>query len=595
MRSPRILGATGAILALTMIQAIGMGGCDLSYLTEGAGASTTGTTTSFTGGAGGTTSSTGGAGGTTSSTGGAGGTTTSSAGGTTSTGGTGGAPALTALVFSRGFGDPTSDDDVAPANNAAPPGGIVVAPMAGGAMFVAFHAAGSNVLVAGEPYSKDPTTDKDIFLAVIDAEGTLVASRHLSMPGEQTVLSVAAAGPGGPFYLGGLAVGPLVLPDDLGGVATTNGGNDGYVLKIEADLSVSGAMLWMGTGYQRAQSLFVDATGALWMGGQSGKAIQGYAPTPGTGQTSIGSCGAADYVPKAGKSGGFVARMSADLSSCTRVFAFGLDAAPNGTTVDVDIHGIAVDADQNLYVAGRFQGTLTVDTAPPITSPVEAGYAVKVAASDGAHWSTAFRGSSYPNTLWSLALAADRVIVTGQGGLDPIFSRAVPGAAQKNGETCLLNAVGALDGTIVGLAKDSGACIEAGRLGGVAGSTERAFDAAVLPSGEVWVTGVFDTKLLVNGSLPNMSMDQGANIESFALRLAQNGLAATPPDIPFAQAWAGLRDQSARHLTVLSDGRVAVVGSYTGVFPAGAPDVQEGSPPDYFLLVLDPTLPIQPF
>lgn len=218
MRSPRILGATGAILALTMIQAIGMGGCDLSYLTEGAGASTTGTTTSFTGERAAPRPPPGERA-TTSSTGGAGGTTTSSAGGTTSTGGTGGAPALTALVFSRGFGDPTSDDDVAPANNAAPPGGIVVAPMAGGAMFVAFHAAGSNVLVAGKPYSKDRRTDKDIFLAVIDAEGTLVASRHLSMPGEQTVLSVAAAGPGGPFYLGGLAVGPLVLPGTTSGAS----------------------------------------------------------------------------------------------------------------------------------------------------------------------------------------------------------------------------------------------------------------------------------------------------------------------------------------------------------------------------------------
>ena len=48
-----------------------------------------------------------------------------------------------------------------------------------------------------------------------------------------------------------------------------------------------------------------------------------------------------------------------------------------------------------------------------------------------------------------------------------------------------------------------------------------------------------------------------------------------------------------RDVAILPDGRVAIVGSYTGTIPGGAPPLPSAptDPHDYFFLLMDPTYP----
>lgn len=563
-----------------------LGGCDLSYLSEAwTGAGGTGAAGGA-GGSGAPTSGTGAAG----AAGGAGGTGGAvPAGG----GGSGGAAPSTPFVFSRAFGDLDVDDN--PSGDTAM---IRVAALEGGAMLVAFQADGDEVQVAGQLQVKDPSTKRDIFLARIGPDGALLGYRHLSAPGDQAVRALVSAGPKGPFYIGGWMEGALELPE-LAPDPIGDSGTSGYVLRLDldagGDLAVTAATVFLGAGYQGVESLFLDGAGDVWVGGQTGQVLSAYSPAPG-GEAQIPTCQAPDYVTSVGERGGFVAGMDKDLASCSQIFSFGptADALAN---VHVHVYDLLVDAEQSLYLAGRFRGKMKVTAAgPELATTDQAGFVARIGAS-GEHWSALHRSASSVDAMLSLALQGERLVVAGLGGSTPVFERVAPPSPQAV-EPCLPSeSSGSVDGVLSILDRTSGACAQGARLsaGPLEPSDERLHAAVALPSGDVWLTGSFEKLLLVNGKMLSLPLGNGSPVESFLLRVDKEGLAMTPPVVPWGQAWSGDKNQSARHLAALSDGRIAVVGSYTGTIPGGAPAVPGDStaPHDYYLLVLDPS--VMPF
>ncbi|MEZ4315311.1 MAG: hypothetical protein R3F14_45425, partial [Polyangiaceae bacterium] len=193
-------------------------------------------------------------------------------------------------------------------------------------------------------------------------------------------------------------------------------------------------------------------------------------------------------------------------------------------------------------------------------------------------------------------LAGDRVVAAGQGaaGVFTGFDR-FTSEGDFPGEPCVPNdlVTDSVDGVLAYLDTGTGACGPAARLSGnlpFEQPTERVRSVAAMSTGELWVTGTFEKVLLLNGDPLSPPLDGTTPIESFLLKIAKDGLEQQPADVPFVQGWSGDANQVVQHLAVLTDGRVAVTGSYTGSIPGGAPELplSANAPQDFFLLVIDP-------
>ncbi len=582
-RSWRATAAAGACVC----GGLWISACDLSYLTSGlTGSGGTGGTAGS-GGAGGTDSS--GTTATSGGTGGSGGTGASGGtGGATTSSGTGGEPD-TDFRFSMSFGDPAVNDDVV-----AAAGNIRAVGLSNGNILLAFHAAGSKISIAGgKPFSADQSkavTDQDLVVALVDGTGMVLKSNHFSMPGVQLVTSLAAAGPDGPYYLGGRTSAPLVLTDLGAGVMIANESTDGFVLRLDKKLAIASAAMIGGAGTQNVQSLFVAPDGQVWVGGQAATTVQAKGPGP-VGQAAVDlGCGAKTYTPSSFKEGGgVIATLSADLKTCKDILVFGPTMAPK--KVDVETQALAVNAAGDLFVAGRFAGTMAVGAAPAITSASDSGFVVRIAAG-GKHWAALSESNAGDDRLSGIAVGPDGVVVIGTGATGPLFGHVMASGMQTAGTCVPAMAAGSADGVLLGLDLATGDCKWGLRLssGQMQTTTEVPRAVAIGQNGEVWATGTFEKLLVLNGGMPKVpGLNNGTTWESFALRWDSLG----SDKVPFAQAWAGAGDQVARDLVLLPNGRVAVVGSYTGQIPGGAPALPSTAtdPHDYFLVVLDPKYP----
>jgi hypothetical protein len=580
-------GALGLSVAAASIASLAaLGGCDLSYLTadltSGSAGSTTGSGTGAAGsGAGGTAGS--GAGGT-------GGTTTST-GASSSSSSTGGAEP-TALQGSVAFGDPAQNDDILLAG-----GNIRVQGLSDGSALVAFHAYGSNIKVpGGMTFAADASksaTDPDLFIARVAANGKLVKAVQFSMPGAQTFLALVSAGINGPHYLAGRTFSPIVLPKLGAGVNINPSSADSFVLMLDGNLAPTAVATFAGAGNQNLESLVLDPQGDVWVGGQLATALDVRGVGPAGGPDASLGCMPATYTPLKNEYAGFVAHLKGDLSSCKSAFVFGPTAQPK--VVNTEVLGVAVDDAGSLFVAGRFGGTMSVGAAPVMNTAYNAGFVAKIAA-DGKHWSAVLDSNAGDNRVWAMALAPDSVVAGGVTSTGPLFASTVAGGMPLSGPCVPTDKAGSEDAMLVGLDLATGGCKWGVRLssGQNAPVTEEKIRAvAVEGNGRVWATGTFDKILAVTGTGQPAGLDNGARWESFALRFDAGGSVKTP----WAQAWSGPGDQVARDVSLLPNGRVAIVGSYTGTIPGGAPTLPSAAddPHDYFLLFLDPKYPPELF
>lgn len=576
-RRATVAGKRAAFLALAVIEATLAGGCDLSYLTEGPGGSGTTGTPSSGGGGMATTSTTGGAGG-------AGGmaTTTSGTGTGTSTG-TGTGPEPTALVASAGFGDSTTDE-VKPLYPYLP--AIRVVPFgAEGGTLVAFHAVGTDIRLPGFPSAATDSTEPDLFLALFDEKATLVKVRHLAMPGRQQLGALVAAGPDGPFYVGGLAAGAMTLPEIDGGAPFGPGGDNGFVLRVDQDLAVTAAALMSGADQQFVEAMFLDATGDLWLGGRNGGTV---GVTDVAGVALGAACPPVTYSHPNNRKGAFVARLDGALTACEQLFTFGQESSTNVST-DASIAAIQVDDAMNLHLAGQFGGKMAVGPAPAIQNSGDAGFVVKIAADGVSHWSAATSSGGGQDRLRGLALTADSVLVVGPAGYTESFHWVSPGGTQQSNPDCVKSISDSDDGMVVALDPLTGACQWGHRLHGPVSGTEDMYGVALDPDGHPWIAGHFAEALFMNGAAPYQGLGTGVPDEAVVLRF--DDVAAGT--VSFAQAWSGNGNQVIRSMAFLPGGRMAVVGMYTGSIPGGAEPLPapEGTAHDYFLVILDPALP----
>jgi hypothetical protein len=187
------------------------------------------------------------------------------------------------------------------------------------------------------------------------------------------------------------------------GAATVNltsvGGRDIFITKFD----IAGNYIWakrMGsTGEDVGLSIAVDAAGGVYVTGY----YQGTVDfDPGTGTTNLGG---------SGLNNAFIAKYSSDGSFAWADAIIGSDAYSAG---------IALDASNNVYVTGYYQGTTDFDPSANVANLTNAGlfdiFLAKYSATGAYTWAKSMGGNGYEQGNGLAVDASSNVYITGYFG-----------------------------------------------------------------------------------------------------------------------------------------------------------------------------------
>jgi len=189
------------------------------------------------------------------------------------------------------------------------------------------------------------TGGKDVYIKKYDASGTLQWVKRIGGSGDEYANDIIVEPSGANvFVVGSFDGGVDFDPASIGGVLTSSGSSDAFVLKLSSTTgNYVSALRIGGTGVETAKALAIDgATGRLYLTGNYTSAtmssqISGFASSTISGLASLGSDDA------------YVLRLSAS-------FATIWNAHLGGTGSDSSID-IAMDNAGNVLVAGWYSGT----------------------------------------------------------------------------------------------------------------------------------------------------------------------------------------------------------------------------------------------
>jgi hypothetical protein len=241
----------------------------------------------------------------------------------------------------------------------------------------------------------------DVFLAKLDSTGNLAWARSMGgSSGDDNAYGLAIDAAGG-IYAAGSFIGTADFNpgSDVNNLVATGSGTDIFVVKLAADGTYGWASGMGGTSDDAARGIAVDGAGNVYTTGT----FQGTAADfePGAGTANLASAGGIDI---------FVAKLNAGGAL---VYA----RAMGGTNADYG-NAIAVDADENAYTTGYFQGTADFDPGTvkfSLTSTNNAVFLSKLDAAGNFLQATAFGGTSYNYAFgYGIALSPDGgVVLTG--------------------------------------------------------------------------------------------------------------------------------------------------------------------------------------
>ncbi|MFO0850406.1 MAG: Calx-beta domain-containing protein [Gemmataceae bacterium] len=405
----------------------------------------------------------------------------------------------------------------------------------------------------------------------------LAWTRRVGGAGFDTAYAVAADPAGGGVYVTGGFQGTADLTGDGVPDATSAGGDDVYVLRLDAGTGATGwARTFGSAGTEDMDGGSLAATdGFVYVGGSFAGAIDF---DPGPGVRTLTPLTKRNTTPE----DGFVLKLDAAGNHAASWQFGGTDSADR-------VHGLVADGD-TVYVSGMFQGTADFDPGPGTTARTSRGgcdfFLARYTTAAGSptpalNWVRDF-GNADTQTGGHLAGDGDALYLTGQFtgtlDLDPT-SAAVPA----------LTSAGGTDVFVARYAKADGGLAWARRYGGAGGDTPSGPAAVDPATGTVYVGGSFSGSVDLDPGAAGgeYATPTGADRDGFLVRLGA-------ADGGYRNSWraGGPMDDGAIRPVGVGGGSVRAFGTFRGTaaLPTGDVRTSEGQA-DGGLMVLDPAAP----
>lgn len=415
--------------------------------------------------------------------------------------------------------------------------------------------------------------DYDVFVAKLDANGTLLWARGMGGANYSTASAIAVDASGnvyttGPFWSSG------DFDPGAGTVTLTSAGiTDVFLSKLDASGNYVWAKALGGTGQEESFSLALDASGNVYTTGFFNGTVDF---DPGAGTATRTAVGSEDvFVSKLNAAGSYVWAKSF------------------GGTINDRGQSIAVDGSGNVYTTGYFQGTADLDPGAGTANFTSAGntdlFTVKLDASGNYLWAHGLGDTNYDQGKAVKIDGSGNVYTTG------VFSGSVdfnPGAGTFN--------LSSSSGTDMYIAKYSAAgnFLWAGAIGGYNDMPS----ALVLDaSGNVFVSGYFQGTADFNPGAGVYNLTGPGSYDIFLVKVSETvplpltlaSFTATSTDDIVQLQWKTVFEQNTARFEVerSRDGRhfetiatVAAAGNSTGERNYQWLDGQPLTPAGYYRL-----------
>ena len=434
---------------------------------------------------------------------------------------------------------------------------------AGGNIFVAGGTSSSNFpgTIGGAQPSFSGGTD--VFVARLSNNLTML-SQVTYLGGsnvDQAQATALAIGSGGNVFVSG-ATNSTKFPGIFGGAQPTNGGSvDTFVARLSNSLTTLEQATYLGgSGYDQAAALALDASGNVFVAGQTDST--NFPDTSGGAQSTIGG----------GSVDAFVARLSSNLTTLVKATYLG------GSGSD-QAFSLALDAGGNVLVAGTTNSTNfpgTTGGAQAANGGSDDAFVARISNNLTTLVQATYLGAG--NSDVALALAVDaggRVFVAGSTA-----STNFPGTT-GGAQPAIM---GTDDAFVACLSSDLATLTQATYLGG--SGTDQASALAVGVGGNVLVAGSTDSTNFpgtTGGAQPTIG---GGSSDAFVARLSSN--LATLVNATYL----GGSSIDRAYAMVLDAGGNVLVAGFTGSIPgtAGGAQPVNGGGGDAFVAKLTPDL-----
>lgn len=376
------------------------------------------------------------------------------------------------------------------------------------------------------------TGTRDAFVAKYTRLGGLLWARSLPGSAGSTAQGVnMALDPSGNIMLTGSFSGTVDFDPGTRVLSHASAGsNDIFVEKLSSQGNCAWARWIGGTGSDVPTGLALDASGNVDVVGSF------------TGKVDFDPGSRVSNLTSAGSSDAFILQLnsSGNYAWAGRVGGTGTDAAA----------GLAVDSSGNVYVTGKFQGTVDLDPGAGVCKAISNGlndiFVEKLSVTGTMSWAKSFGGVDADSASGIALDALGNVVVvgtvTGSVDFDP-----GPAVAKFIGS-------GSTDAFAIKL-DTSGNYLWADRFGGTGAETASA--VAIDAAGAIYVAGRFQGTVDFDPGAGVARSTSAGSYDAYVTKLDGSGT------FVWNRAAGGAGADQASSLAVDTDGNVTLVGSFT--------------------------------